>query len=115
MTLQCALIETRGCGCQVYCWRCVSVWTGLALFLSLIAYQFPCSQVECQRGELGCTRVEIDAVQVVTQDTVGYLSSSKSMELLTVHRDEHIESFAQEVAATHARVEHGKAGEIECC
>src|SRR6266571_7711662 len=35
------------------------------------------------------------------------------MELFPVHGDEHIEGFAQEVAAAHTWIEQGEAGEIE--
>ena len=37
------------------------------------------------------------------------------MELLPVHRDEHIKGFTQEVAAAHTGVKYGEAGEIERC
>ena len=37
----------------------------------------------------------------------------ESMELFPIHSDEHIKGFAQEVAAAHAGVKYGEAGEIE--
>ena len=49
----------------------------------------------------------------MAQDVVGYLSGREGTELFPVHGDEHIESFAQEVAAAHARIKHSEAGEIK--
>src|SRR6266568_4234910 len=113
VTLQRSPIEICGCRCQVHCWRGIGACPRLALFPALVTYQLPCTQIECQGGELGRTGVEIDAVQVMAQDAVDDFSGREGMELLPVHGNEHIESFAQEVTAAHAGIEHGEAGEIE--
>ncbi|SRR5260221_9160733 len=50
----------------------------------------------------------------MAQDAVGDFGSREGMELFPVHSDEHIKGFTQEVAAAHAGIEHGEAGEIVC-
>src|SRR5947209_5314103 len=115
VTLHRSPIEACGCCCQVHCWWNIDTGSGLALFSPLVAYQFPGSQVERQRGELSSTRVKVNAVQVMTQNAVGDFRGRESWILLPVHGDEHIEGFAQEVATAHAGIKHAEAGKIECC
>src|SRR6266700_6412194 len=111
VTLQYALTEARGRRCQVHRWRGIGALTGFALILPLDAYQLPGTQIERERRELGCTWVEIDTIQVMSQDAVGYFSGREGMELLPVHSDKHIKGFTQKVAASQTWVEHGEAGE----
>ena len=115
VTFQCSAIQAGGCGRQVHGRWNVDASTRFALFAPLITQHFPGPQVERQSRKLRSTGIEVDAVQVTAQDTVGDFGIRESRMLFAVHSDKHVEGFTQKMPAAHARVEQGQAGENKRC
>ena len=110
--LQGALVEARGRRGQVHCLRGIGAGPGCALSVARRA-AVPRRAGRASARRVSSTRVKIDAMQVWLKIRSAISAAEKVRILFLIHGHEHIEGFAQEVAAAHAGVNHGKTREVE--
>ncbi len=74
-----------------------------------VAAGFPGREGQCERGDLGAARVQLQAVDVIAD---GHLGSGARVQLLFfhAHASQHLKRGDQEVARAAARVDHGHLG-----
>ena len=98
-------LDATGRGGQVHAFRHIASGAGQVPCPPFFAGQIPSPKVEGERGKLGGTWIDVDTEEVALQDDIGDLRGAQLGPAFPIHSHQHVETFAQKVAAAHAGVD----------